>query len=212
MEDASSYVVVSLVALIVGYLIGRRPGYLFQNSSEARLSRALQRRFTSPDYHLLNHVTLRTRGGTTQVDHILVSRFGVFVIETKDYKGWIFGNADDRYWTQVLFQARYRFRNPIRQNLGHVTAVRELLAFLPPDAIVSIVTFTGSAEFRTPLPDGVFYLKGLVSHLEGCTREVMTTDRLHLAIGRLEAARLAITKATDVEHVRQLRDRFGNDD
>ena len=43
----------------------------------------------------MNHVTLRMDGGTTQVDHILVSRFGVFVIETKDYSGWIFANESE---------------------------------------------------------------------------------------------------------------------
>lgn len=212
MADPSSYVVVSLVALIVGYFIGRRPMHLFQNRGEARLARAVQKRFRPPDYHLLNHVTLRTKGGTTQVDHILVSRFGVFVIETKDYKGWILANADDRQWAQVLFQSRFWFQNPIRQNFGHVSAVRELLAFLPSEAIVSIVVFTGSAEFRTPIPEGVFYLRGFMEYLERQTREVLSTDRFHLAVGRLEAARLSITKTTDVEHVQRLRDRFGDND
>lgn len=120
--------------------------------------------------------------------------------------------ASDRHWTQVLYRARFRFRNPIRQNFGHAGAIRDLLAFLPSEAIVSAVVFTGSAEFRTPIPEGVFQLKGFVSYLESQKKEVLTTDRLHLAIGRLEAARLAISKATDVEHVQRLRDRFGDND
>jgi hypothetical protein len=66
----------------------------FQNHGEALLSRVALTNFGPPDYHLMNHVTLQMNDGTTQVDHILVSRFGVFVIETKDYKGWIFANAN----------------------------------------------------------------------------------------------------------------------
>ncbi len=44
------------------------------------------------EYHLIKDVTLPTREGTTQIDHIVVSRYGVFVIETKNMKGWIFGS------------------------------------------------------------------------------------------------------------------------
>jgi len=54
------------------------------------------------DYHQMNHVTLRMDDGTTQVDHILVSRFGVFVIETKHYTGYLFANEEGQTWTQVL--------------------------------------------------------------------------------------------------------------
>lgn len=89
-----------LLALAVGFVIGRyrasraSRAASFQNHGEALLSRVALTNFGPPDYHLMNHVTLQMNDGTTQVDHILVSRFGVFVIETKDYKGWIFANAN----------------------------------------------------------------------------------------------------------------------
>jgi hypothetical protein len=105
--EAQPAAIVALFSVAVGFLLGRgrhpagyRGGF-FQNRGEATLSRALVARFAGPDYHLLNHVTLPVSDGTTQVDHILVSRFGVFVIETKDYQGWIFGSPDSRQWTQV---------------------------------------------------------------------------------------------------------------
>ena len=103
----------------------------FQNSGEALVSRVLRSHFHAPDYHLMNHVTLRMDDGTTQVDHILVSRFGVFVIETKDFGGWIFANATSATWTQVHFRKKSKFQNPIFQNYRHVCAVQELLEFLP---------------------------------------------------------------------------------
>ena len=53
-------------------------------------------------YHLIKNVTLPTEDGTTQIDHIIVSPYGVFVVETKNMKGWIFGNAKQRYWTQKI--------------------------------------------------------------------------------------------------------------
>jgi hypothetical protein len=205
-----------LVAWVLGFLVGRyRNRYRmhdFQNRGEARLSRTLAVRFVPPDYHLLNHVTLRVKDGTTQIDHILVSRFGIYVIETKDHQGWIFGAADDRFWTKVHYRLNFRFQNPIRQNYKHVCAVRELLDFLPADSIRSAVVFVGDAKFKTAIPDGVFTMRGLVTHIEADTTEIMSLNRLQFCVGRLETARLSMSKAIDVEHVMALRRRFGNDD
>lgn len=200
-----------LVAFVIGFALDRYRTRVFQNRGEAKLSRALNQRFLPPDYHLLNHLTLRWKDKTTQIDHVLVSRFGVFVIETKDYKGWIFADQSDRYWTQVLYRTKCKFQNPIRQNYSHVCAIEELLDFLPPDVILPIVVFTGDAEFKTTIPDGVFTLTGLLAFVERHTREVMSLNRMQFCVGRLETARLSITKATDVEHVQQLRRRYGDD-
>jgi hypothetical protein len=204
-------IIAVIVALVVGFILGRYKTHTFQNRSEARLSRALTTRFVAPDYHLLNHVTLRVEDGTTQIDHVLVSRFGIFVIETKDYKGWIFAGPRDRYWTQVLYRAKFRFQNPLRQNHRHVRAIQELLDFLPPDVVRPVVVFTGNAEFKTNIPDGVFTVAGLLACVEGATQEVMSVNRVQFCVGRLETTRLSITKVTDVEHVQRLRRRYGDD-
>lgn len=199
-------------AVAIGYVLGRTRAYhetVFQNRGESLVSRVVLKNFGPPDYHLINHVTLQMEDGTTQVDHILVSRYGVFVIETKDYKGWIFGGAKQKNWTQVLFRVKYRFQNPIHQNMRHVRAVQHLLNFLPPGAIKSVVVFTGEAEFRTEIPPGVFYISGVVDYLRGQVDEVMSPDQLQLSVGRLETARFAISGQTDIEHVRNLERRHG---
>ena len=210
-------IVALLLALAIGFAIGRYKAraaqYAIQNRSEARLSREVKRRFRPPDYHLLNHITLRLEEGTTQVDHILVSRFGVFVIEIKDYNGWIFASAKDRNWTQVLYRAKFRFQNPIHQNYRHLCAVRDLLEFLKPDVVHPVVVFTGQAEFKTDIPDGVFTsIPGFLAYVESHGTEVMSVNRVQFCVGRLEANRLAITQATDVEHVLELRRRHGISD
>ena len=198
-----------LLGLAFGYLLGRYRAWSFQNHGEVVVSRELKANFSSPDFHLLNHITLKLKDGTTQVDHILVSRFGVFVIETKDYKGWIFANAKHATWTQVLYRVKFKFQNPIFQNMRHVRAVEELLDFLPPEAIKSAVVFTGSAEFKTDMPSGVYTLPGLIDHLKSTTEEVMSLNRVQFCVGRLETARLAITGQTDVEHVKSLQRKHG---
>jgi hypothetical protein len=200
------------IGLAIGFALGRtlHRSYAFQNDSEARLSRITRAHFRSPDYHLMNHITLQLDDGTTQVDHILVSRFGVFVIETKDYKGWIFADAKRSSWTQVLFKQKFKFQNPIFQNLRHVRAVQELLDFLPPGIIKSAVVFTGEAEFKTDIPDGVFSLSGFIDHIHEQRTEVMSLNRVQFCVGRLETTRLAITNETDVRHVQSLERRHGS--
>lgn len=211
-HNATLYV---LFALAVGFVIGRyvagRASRFsgFQNHGEALLSRVALTNFGPPGYHLMNHVTVQLKDGTTQIDHILVSRFGVFVIETKDYKGWIFANAKQANWTQVLFNAKFKFQNPILQNFRHVCAVRDLLDFLPSEAVKSAVVFTGDAEFKTEVPQGVFTLSGFVDYLHEQTSEVMSINRVQFCVGRLETARLAISGKTDVEHIESLDRRHG---
>ncbi|MFT3906687.1 MAG: nuclease-related domain-containing protein [Steroidobacteraceae bacterium] len=199
--------VLLLLAACIGFLLGRWRSSTRQNRGEAAVRNAIQSNFASPDYHLLNNVTLRLEDGTTQIDHILVSRFGVFVIETKDYRGWIFANAQHATWTQVLFRAKFRFQNPIFQNLRHVRAVKARLDFLPAGTIQSAVVFTGDAEFKTPMPAGVFTLREFVDHVRERTTEPLSENRVQFSVGRLETARLAITRQTDVEHVRDLQRR-----
>lgn len=210
-EMPMSTLVYVLVAFLIGLTLSRYRANRdhYQNRGEELLSSAVLVNFKPPDYHLLNHVTLPVKDGTTQVDHILVSRFGVFVIEAKDYKGWIFANPKQANWTQVLFKRKFRFQNPIFQNYRHVRAVQDLLDFLPPDAIRSVVVFTGDAEFKTDVPPGVFNLSGFVDHIRANTTEVMSLNRLQFCVGRLETTRLAISGKTDVEHVENLERRHG---
>jgi Nuclease-related domain len=195
---------------LLGYGLARYRATSFQNRGEALVSQMIQANFSSPDFHLLSHITLKLRDGTTQVDHILVSRFGVFVIETKDYNGWIFANAKHANWTQVMFGRKYRFQNPIFQNMRHTQAVSDLLDFLPREAIKPLVIFVGQAQFKTDRPPGVFTLPELIEQIRSQTDEVLSLNRMQFCVGRLETARLAITGNTDLEHVQNLQRRHGN--
>jgi hypothetical protein len=199
-------------SLVLGIGIGYSAHrvYSLQNRGELLVRKALQKHFRSPNYHLLNHITLKHGNSTTQIDHILVSCFGVFVIETKNYKGWIFANPKHETWTQVLFKAKFKFQNPIHQNHCHVVAVRELLDFLPQDAIKSVVVFSGDAEFKTDMPSYVFSLPMLIDYLSSCTEELLSLNRVQFSVGRIETARMEISGKTDIEHVKALQKRFGN--
>lgn len=200
----------AVACLVIGFFFGRWRQGIAENQGEAVVRRELTARFPSPTYHLLNNVTLPVEDGTTQIDHILVSRYGVFVLETKHYKGWLYANAAAPQWTQVLFKKHYKFQNPIHQNRKHVAAVTRLLDFLPNESIHSVVVFTGDAVFKTPRPIGVFPLRELLDHLGNFKTEMLSENRVQFCVGRLECCRKALTKQTDIEHVAHLRWKFGD--
>ena len=90
------------------------------NIGERQVNRILSR---IEGYRLLHNIMLETESGTTQIDHVLIGRKGIFVIETKNYDGWIFGDEKSKYWTQTIYKKKSKFFNPIRQNYGHVKAI-----------------------------------------------------------------------------------------
>jgi restriction system protein len=193
------WILVPLAALL-GYALKSYRTYQFQNIGEVLVRKALTNNLPKESWHLLNNVTLKLGNGTTQIDHILVSRFGVFVIETKHYKGWIFGDEKSREWTQVIWGRKYRFQNPLHQNYKHSKAVQDLLDFLPAEQVLGMVVFTGDAEFKTNQPKKVHSLSSLLSHLRNLDQELLTENRMQFCVGRLECLRLALTRETDVEH------------
>lgn len=78
-------------------------------------------------YKKFHNIIIKTADGTTQIDHVLLSVYGIFVIETKNYKGWIYGGATQKQWTQVLFGKKSQFQNPLHQNYKHTKALSEYL-------------------------------------------------------------------------------------
>lgn len=94
-------------------------------------------------YRALKNVTIATSNGTTQIDHVIVSKYGVFVIETKNFQGWIFGAENQAQWTQSLPGGRkFRFQNPLHQNYRHIKALSDFLG-LSENHFHSVVMFWG---------------------------------------------------------------------
>jgi hypothetical protein len=102
-------------------------------------------------YFILNNIMLKTDRGTTQIDHIVVSVYGIFVIETKTYKGWIMGSEHDEYWTQNIYGRKNRFKNPILQNYGHVKALEGLLSEYNDVPLIPVVVFSGECDLKVKL-------------------------------------------------------------
>lgn len=146
--------------------------------------------------------------GTTQLDHVVVSSFGIFVVETKNYKGWIFGSEEQRQWTVSIGKKKFRFQNPIHQNELHIRALGEFLK-LDRDSFLSIVFFVGECELKTGLPPNVLN-KGLRRYITSFQSPVFNDNELerindNLLVLDASHDRSRLSKA----HVESLKKRAG---
>lgn len=164
-------------------------------------------------YHSLNNVTLNTDNGTTQIDHVIVSRFGIFVIEAKNFGGWIFGSADQPQWTQSLPGGKkFKFQNPLRQNHRHVKALSEFLG-LPEDKFHSVVMFWGECEFKTEMPANVMG-QNYSGYIKGKTEVLFTDDEVLKMVEAIQFGRMptGLVKGlqTKKAHLESLNERHGS--
>ncbi|HEQ3590655.1 TPA: NERD domain-containing protein [Vibrio harveyi] len=158
------------------------------------------------DYTLIKDVTLPTGDGTTQVDHIVVSKYGIFVVETKNMKGWIFGSARQKQWTQKIYRHSSKFQNPLHQNYKHIKALETLLG-CSEEHLHSVIVFIGDSTFKTEMPPNVTYARGSIRYIQQFN-EVVFSDkdyaRLTESINQIKLKRGVITDLKHRKHVKEV--------
>ncbi|MCB2294325.1 NERD domain-containing protein [Clostridium algoriphilum] len=118
-------------------------------------------------YKLINNIMLLVGNKTTQIDHVIVSNYGIFVIETKNYKGWILGNEFDDNWKQVIYKHKEKLQNPIKQNYGHIQALKEVLNDFKDIKYISIIAFTTRPELNHLLRSCDIFAEDALTTSEG---------------------------------------------
>ena len=198
--------------LLILFALGIAFLYFYLNSprvigaeGERRVNSTLSRKLAEQDYILLDDLTLPTASGTTQIDHIVVSRYGIFVIETKNMSGWIFGDKTQARWTQVKHRHKSQFQNPLRQNYHHVKVVQDLLG-IELNRLENLVAFVGSGKPKTEMPPTVFWSRGDLSRYIASRQTVLFTDReVRDFAHKLRAIALDENRQTRRVHVQHVR-------
>lgn len=148
-------------------------------------------------YIVIDDVILPTPRGTSQIDHIVVSIYGIFVIETKYYKGWIYGGEHSEYWTQNVYGEKHQFYNPILQNEGHVRALRRVLAEFEPLDIIPIVAFSGTADIKMDINEShVVYWSQLRKCIRKYNKERHTWKEVKAIYNKIYQVKLKTSRQT----------------
>lgn len=167
------------------------------------------------EYQVHSNVTLELLDDiTTQIDHVIISKYGIFVIEAKNYSGWIYGNSKQKTWTQVLYNQKNIFQNPLRQNYKHIKFLQALLSI--PDVMEldekdfhSIIFFSEQSTFKTDMPPNVMQ-RGLVPYIKDIKEVKLNDIRIKKLNERLADKRLRAGIFTDMKHVQNLKKQFEN--
>jgi hypothetical protein len=158
-------------------------------------------------YKVINDVMIPSgEGKTAQIDHIVISVYGIFVIETKNYKGWIYGSETSKNWTQVIYKTKNQFFNPILQNKGHVKALKRLLTDYLNIKYIPIVVFTSKANFKKlNVTSHVIYSLGLNRTIKKYTEECIEIDDID-SISNLIKSANNDDKTARKEHVARIKE------
>lgn len=87
----------------------------------------------------------KSKSGYSQIDHIILTPFAIFVIETKNYAGTIYGDLERPKW---LVNGKFPMLNPFHQNYGHIKAIHTRIPYVDISHFVSMVSFTRRCTFK----------------------------------------------------------------
>lgn len=156
-------------------------------------------------YKELNNVTIPTPNGTAQIDHVIVSKYGIFVIEAKNMSGWIFGSEKSAEWTQSFPGEKFRFQNPLRQNYRHTKCLSDFLG-IEHSKFHSVVMFWGESKFKTPMPGNVLD-RGYTAYIMSKSEVLFSDQEVDEIVEATQTGRLPRTWATRKQHIASLKER-----
>lgn len=165
--------------------------------------------FLGASYKKFHNVTVKfSDGNTNQIDHVVVSRYGIFVIETKNYKGLITVNENTGYWTQSFRHNSYNFYSPIQQNKGHISSMKYLLRNKD-YPYFNIVSFVGTATFSDgQLPEGVARsVWSALWMLRKWRKKALSKHQVKMIAKQIKDRRMPNTRHTAKLHLRNIKAR-----
>lgn len=154
---------------------------------------------------LINDVYYRSKSGKiTQIDHIVVSVYGLFIIEVKNFMGKVTGREDDTVWTHHVGKRSWDFYNPIRQNSAHVKVLKEIVGIDAP--FKPVVCFTDRTTLKVETTSIVTNPDGLYNYIKSHDRVVISEENLSKIVDHLKNSS---AKGENIrqEHISQINDK-----
>ena len=162
----------------------------------------------------------KSNNNYSQIDLVIITNVGIIVFEVKDYSGWLFGKGNQDKWTQVLAYGRekYRFYNPIKQNNGHITALKKQLEQFDNVPFYSVIVFYGDCEFKdiSFIPQGTFltYSERVLDVMNTIINKnvpVNYSNKLEVIRILKEAVNNGENKNVQKKHIENIKDMLGKE-
>lgn len=128
-------------------------------------------------YKVINDVLLKTPWGSSQIDHVIVSLYGIFVLETKTYEGTIYGGDNSEKWTQFFKKRKYELINPVKQNASHIKTLKALVNKDVP--YHSLIVFSNKTNVKSNAENALITdCRNIVSEIKKIKDECLTVDQM----------------------------------
>ena len=153
--------------------------------------------------YVINNLIIKgSDGKTSQIDHILINKNGIFVIETKNYSGKIFGDETQYKWTQTLNygKVKNRFYNPVMQNDTHIRRIKEVTKTTLP--IKSIVVFTQDnvKNIKSPRVFTIKEMKKYINRSQNYSLKIKDMEKVYKQLKSIKDFNL-ITPKKHIENI-----------
>ncbi|TMU84287.1 NERD domain-containing protein [Bacillus sp. BHET2] len=164
----------------------------------------------NPEHYVVLHDLLipAQDGKTTQIDHVVLSKAGIFVIETKNYQGWIYGSENSKKWTQVIYKRKQSFQNPFHQNYGHIKAIERIIGDHIQPPYFSVIAFDPKSTIKkmeiSSHRSFVIYSNQLVKLIENHDEIALNPFQIKGISHRLQLKNIG-EKGAAKAHVKQVR-------
>lgn len=157
-------------------------------------------------YRVISNIIIPNKGKTTQIDHLVISNYGIFVIENKNFIGDIYGSEYDKTWTQVIGKSRNIFYNPVAQNYGHIKALENIIG--TGKDIYSIIVFGDKSLLKkidiSSNNVKVINERDLISTITSYTVEVLTNEEVKEYLNKVLSSMASIRQ--DIKsHIKNIK-------
>ena len=197
-------ILVLIFCAVVGIIIKSR---LFKGKAGEAAVGTLAKIMLPKEYVILNDILLPRSdnpGMTTQLDHIVVSQYGLFVIETKNYHGKIYGSEKGKVWTYYPGGKKTTFPNPLHQNYLHTRTLADLLK-IPIEVIHSVIVFGGAATFKNKIADNVGNFRTAKDYILTFKDKIFSASDVKMVIDEISKLKLDNTHQNRKQHVKDLK-------
>lgn len=162
---------------------------------------------------LRNIYVPKDNGETSEVDVVFITQKGIFVIESKNYSGWIFGDEKSTSWTAMLpNKDKNKFYNPVKQNRTHIKWLRQYLNYDIP--LFSIITFSERCELKkiTIESNNINVIKrdrlfATIRNIWDDSEDKLDDEKVNEIYTRLEVL-TNVDEAIKVAHIKNIKEKY----
>lgn len=178
-------------------------------TGEAKVKTVLERT-KSPHKKIINNIVIKTEDQkTSQIDHILINEYGIFVIETKNYAGKIYGMDYANEWKQYLHNKPYPFRNPIKQNHSHICRLKEILGEEYPYFSIIVFVQNNVQKINSPIVMGINQLEQYLNSFSEQTLSEQDIEKIYQELKSINQIPI-ITNHQHIQNIQEIQKNLEN--